>query len=527
MNYKKKEDRTDSYILQLRLKTEEYQVLELNKRLNISRQIYNACISELLTRLQAMRNSKAYRKARSMPKSKEKTELFKKLCVDYKFTETSIHDYVAPMNKHFKGILYSHVVQKIATRAFQTVKKKAFGKAKKVHFVKFGNYDSVENKAKDSGISFKDNIITWCGISIPVIIRKSDVFAQEAIQSSRIKYIRIKRDFIKGEYVFYAELILEGDPPPKRNKDGSFRHIPGNSTVGIDIGTSSVAVVSDNNVFLKALAPQVKDHEKEIQRLQRKLDRSRRKTNPNNYDDNGKVKAGIKLVWIRSKKYLSTLYKIKDLKRKQRLTRKHSHNKIINEIIRQGTDVNIEKMNFKSLQKKTKVAKKHETGKKKGRFRSRKRFGKSIGIHAPGLFVSQLRQKLKSIGKTLREIPPANIKASQYNHISDSYKKKKLSERDTKIGEDTIQRDLYSAFILQCLEKIIVPDIPKDKEVAAEPEKTAKEVKPKKTDKPDKINKQQMHEKYSNFKRLHDIEINRIKNSNDKICSSFGFKKAS
>ena len=41
------------------------------------------------------------------------------------------------------------------------------------------------------------------------------------------------------------------------------------------------------------------------------------------------------------------------------------------------------------------------------------------------------------------------FKASQYDHEEDVFKKKKLSERWTQIGKHIVQRDMYSAFLLE------------------------------------------------------------------------------
>ncbi|WP_240518233.1 MULTISPECIES: hypothetical protein [unclassified Lysinibacillus] len=40
------------------------------------------------------------------------------------------------------------------------------------------------------------------------------------------------------------------------------------------------------------------------------------------------------------------------------------------------------------------------------------------------------------------------FRASQYNHVTDSYEKKKLLQRWCQIGIHLVQRDLYSAFLL-------------------------------------------------------------------------------
>ena len=64
------------------------------------------------------------------------------------------------------------------------------------------------------------------------------------------------------------------------------------------------------------------------------------------------------------------------------------------------------------------------------------------------MLLSIIDRKLHYYGTTLHRINTVTFKASQYSHITDEYVKKKLSDRYTVIGNDRIQRDLYSAFLI-------------------------------------------------------------------------------
>ena len=59
----------------------------------------------------------------------------------------------------------------------------------------------------------------------------------------------------------------------------------------------------------------------------------------------------------------------------------------------------------------------------------------------------QMRSKLEEKWKVLY-VDKYNYKASQYNHLTNEYIKPKLSDRVKKIWENSIQRDLYSAYLL-------------------------------------------------------------------------------
>ena len=59
-----------NFVLTLELKTEKWQEDILDKRFNIGRQIYNACLGELFKKYNTMIQSKEYRKVLKMPKGK-------------------------------------------------------------------------------------------------------------------------------------------------------------------------------------------------------------------------------------------------------------------------------------------------------------------------------------------------------------------------------------------------------------------------------------------------------------------------
>ena len=106
----------------------------------------------------------------------------------------------------------------------------------------------------------------------------------------------------------------------------------------------------------------------------------------------------------------------------------------------------IEEMNFKALQKR---AKKTEVSEKTGKYKKKKRFGKTIARRSPAAFVSILSRKVTALGGTFIKVKTSSFKASQYDHKADKCKKKELKERWHIFDDGTkVQRDLYSAFLL-------------------------------------------------------------------------------
>lgn len=479
-----------NFTLTLELKTEKWQEDILDKRFNIGRQIYNACLGELYKRYNNMIERKEYKKVVNMPKGKERNREFNKLNKKYGLTEYSLHTYVKPIQHHFKDNIDSFTAQKIATRVFRAFEKYMFHQARKVYFKKYNELNSLEGKSNKTGIRFIDNTLIWNKLDIPVIIKKNDEYAQIALEN-KIKYCRVLRKFIKGKYKYYVQLILEGVPPIKINKEtGEIKNTIDKGRVGLDIGTQTIAISSRYDVKLLELAPEIDNIEQEKRILLRKLDRQRRSNNPNKYNKDGTIKRGNRDKWIESNRYIKNKNKLREIQRKQADIRRQSHQKLANYILDLGDIILVEDMNYRGLQVR---AKETTINEKTGRINKKKRFGKSLANKAPAMFLAILDNKLKFNNTQLYKIDTWSVKASQYNHIEDEYIKKSLSKRWNNFEDYKIQRDLYSAFLIMNV-KDNLKEIDRDLCIKT----------------------------FDDFKILHDKEIIRIKSSNNKLISSMG-----
>jgi len=488
---KVKDDPKSNYVLTLPLNTEIYQEDILDKRFNISRQIYNACLGEILKRYNHMRESKAYQRISKLHKGKDRNKQFNDLNKLYNINEYSLHDFVKPMYKNFKDNIDSLTCQKLASRAYSAFEKLMFHTAKKVNFIKYDELKSIEGKWNKSGIKYdiKFNQLIWNGLKIPVVIKDNDTYVHMVIQD-KVKYCRIKREIIKGKYHYYVQLIMEGIPPLKVTKQGEIKSKIGTGSVGIDIGTQTIAYSSQYQVKLLELAPNINKLDREVKLLQRKMDRSKRATNPNKFNENGTINTKNKDKWVYSNHYIKIKNIRKELFRKQSALRKQSHNILANEVLNLGDKFYVETMNYSGLQKRSK---KTTVNKKTGKFNNKKRFGKSLANKAPAMFLTILDNKLKWNGTQLNKIDTYSIKASQYNHITNEYIKKDLSERWNYFGGFKIQRDCYSAFLIMNVNKNL-----------------------------NTINRNLCFSEFDNFKILHDKEISRLFTSEDKKISSMG-----
>lgn len=139
------------------------------------------------------------------------------------------------MQKHFSNNIDSLTAQKIASNLWKAYEKLFYGNGEKIHYKKYGNFNSLEGKSNKSGIRFKNNIIIWNKLKIPVIINYDNQYEYQALESD-IAYCLIVRKYIRNKYKYYVQIVFKGNPPVKVNKKtGEVKHPIGQGDVGIDI----------------------------------------------------------------------------------------------------------------------------------------------------------------------------------------------------------------------------------------------------------------------------------------------------
>ncbi len=434
------------------------------------------------------------RKKLAKPFFEKRKELLNK----FGLNEYSLHNDVKVFQKNYKKNINSHIAQKTADQVWQSYEKIFFGNDKKIYFKSYNKpLNSLENKNNKTGIIYdvKNNILKFQGLNIKVQSELND-YETKALEN-KICYCRIVRKFIRGKYKCILQLILEGVPPLKYNKDGSIKNDIGKGECGIDNGTQTMAYTADTECKLMELCPRIQNIENEKRKIQRYMDRSRRINNPKNFNEDGTVKRGIKLIWRTSKKYLKAKNKLKGIQRKQADIRKLEHNILANKIISKCSIIKTEKISYKGLQRKSK---KTTTNEKTKKFNKKKRFGKSIANKAPAMFLNIIKNKITAKGGVYIEINTQKTKCSQYNHLTNEYIKKELKERwnifNYKNKEIHIQRDLYSSFLIKNTDS-----------------------------KGEKINRNICNEQFDDFLEMHNKEIERLKqlkSKHIKIPASIG-----
>lgn len=447
--------KTPSFVCELELNTDQQSESVLNVRFDAARQIYNACLGESLRRLNQMRKSDLWQIAIKLPKTKngqpnpDRKAAFAAARAEFEFREYDLHSYAVQFSHSYLGNhVDSNTVQKIASRAFAAVMRYCLGKGGKPRFKGKNRLDSVEGKSNATGIRFKpsepvnDKIVSgsifWSGLKLVLIVKPNDPVHSHGL-NSRIKYVRLVRREIRGSLRWFAQLICEG-LPYRKNKN-----VVSPGIVGLDIGPSTVAIVSEDYADLQKFCDSIGDKAKKIARYQRKIERQRRAANTDNYNPDqwvkntngrwqrkkGTIKAG-RHVWNKSKRMEVNQTKLRGLHGKLSAHRKSLHGELVNDVLALGSTIKLEKLSYKVFQR---------------------MFGKSIGQRAPGMFVSHLRRKAESAGGSMDEFSTRTTRLSQTCHGCGTIEKKSLSQRwhDCSCGI-VQQRDLYSAFLATCVE---------------------------------------------------------------------------
>ena len=281
-------------------------------------------------------------------------------------------------------------------------------------------------------------------------------------QAFRPCYCAISCREIRGRLRVFLQVTVAAPAMPKRRADGAPRHKNGKGRCGVDLGTQSYVAVTDSHIDFKNLAERngvcSKEHEERKRFLRRKLDSSRRASNPERFNKDGTYKKGSKGRWRYSRTYMKYKHRLKELERKDAASRKYSIQENVN-ALREHADVCIiEPQNAAKLAKrstkpteksdKVKTVTQKDGSTKTVRLNKRKkRFGKSTQHRCPGYFQAQMKLKF---GNGYHEVP-YKYRASQYDHELNNYIKKSLPQRWHYLPDGKkVQRDIYSAFLLNC-----------------------------------------------------------------------------
>ena len=458
------------HTLQLSLNTTSYDNHQIERRFHAVSHIHNVTVKHAIKLINQLKRDKIYcsclseytsikNKEKLSSADKKRLKALSKLMSDTRLSiglsEYGLQSYIKVCAKQYTKLLSSQQVQKEATRVWRGVEKVLFGNGKKLHFKKYRDFDTICGKTNTNGAKFDKSSMTvdWLGLCLKCKpISKNDTYKTEAL-SHDISYCEIKRMMFNNGWHYYVVLYLKGNAPKKLVKIG-------HNKMGIDPGVSTMAGVSDDKAVLKELAPKSKDYDKQIQKLQQRMDASKRITNPDKYNQDGTINKSNQDKWVYSNTYKKNSRRLKCVYRKKSAYTKQSHEELANELLEDSSTFFVEDMNYAALAKKSKkpaerqdktanIKQKDGTTKAVKKYKKKKRYGKSLNNRSPSLFLKILKRKCELYGGQMQTVNTRTFKASQYDHVKDEYIKVPLTQREKVVGGYTVQRDLYSAFLIK------------------------------------------------------------------------------
>ena len=470
------------FVLELPLLVEKYQADVLNKRYEQLRQLYNYVQGKLLRQYRYFEQMKEYQACKTI---KEKRDFFKnhpfqinekqkssEIPFNVSFDEYSIKGFVEKLvqkpvgsNMTYADLGFTtNILDYLGASVWAAWEKMLYDfKAKRISFKKYGELDSFSSRRKVVGgkVYFSGMELHFDTMELAIKMngkqgKNAEFITLKMLHNPKhadyemwalkggvdsVKVVKVVRRLVRSQYKYYVQLTVEGEKPQKGRTLGK-------GNVGIDLGPTTVAVSGEHIVSIDKLASKCDNIQEEITRLSRKIDRSRRANNPQNFNEDGTIKRGIKLVWNDSKRYKELRRELAELRRKQAAIRKQQHIDRANALLKEGDTFIVENNQISGW---TTRAKETKVSEKTGKIQKKKRFGKSVANHAPSMFVSILENKVKSLGGEVVKVDTKNA-ASQYDFTDNSFTKHELKERNVTLSNgDTHQRDMLAAFNLQHL----------------------------------------------------------------------------
>ncbi len=419
--------RTPSFVAEIPLRAGSRELRAVVTRLEVGRQLYNACLREAAWRVKRLRSSSEWTEAQALPsrtkaQRQRRDRALRRARRAFVFNDYALQHFAVDVLRKsgwMSDHLGVHEVQKLGTRAYRAANGVLLGKGRHVRFKGSRQFDTLEGKSNKAGIRWRRDRIEWHGLVLPALMDPQDLTIAYALEQP-VKYVRIVRRRIRGTPRLYAQLICRGRPYRKAKHNVASDH------VGLDLGPTTVAVVGERDVILTQLCGRLVRHQRQIRVLQRRADRQRRANNLGNYGPDGQLVRGAKR-WRFSRRALANLDKIAELYRREKSHRKSLHGELVNKILATGSLIHTETFSARALQR---------------------IFGRSVSRHAPGTFLEMLRRKAESAGGQFIKIPAWRAKLSQTCHNCGAIRKKSLSERVHACGCGVVaQRDLYSAFL--------------------------------------------------------------------------------
>ena len=388
--------------------------------------VYNAALREALDRASAMRGDPRWAKARTLRRDDlRRRELFDEARTAARFSKRELASFGSRLRVGWiRDGVPAQEAQALAERAFGAVASWVYRSRGRPRFKPMNRgIHSMSSKDGCGAIRLAGTgrHLQWgTGLSAPLVIDPASPVhshALAAIDSGRVLRVCIVARKIKGRRYYYAQVVCDGQPLQQ--------YAAGEGEVGLDLGPSAVALVSDQGAWLETFCQGLDGNQAEVRRLQRKLDRQHRAGSPECFGQKGRHRKG-RCRWAYSGLARLVRERLAEAGRRKAEHRKSLHGNLANRVLAQGQVVHVEKLSKVAWQK---------------------MYGRSVGFRAPGMFESVVARKAANAGGAVVEINPYQGRLSQACTCGEIVKKPlSLRVHDCSCGVHE-QRDIWSAFL--------------------------------------------------------------------------------
>jgi putative transposase len=280
-----------TFVASFPLEVTAAQRAEITKRFDVAGRLYNACLGEARKRAKRMRADPRWEQAMALDKGPERTARFRELRTEYAFSDRDLMSFASGCRVAWlRDKVFGQEAQVLGKRAYDAVNDWLVGRRGKPRFKKVQSrgLHSLECKDLRSTMAAHETAdsragLRWgMGMILPFRLDESDPYQWWAachVADDRLLRCRIVRSRINGRWAFTAQLVLAGHP--------LHRYETGTDVIGVDLGPSEIAVVGDTSAYKERFCDELADHDREIRRLQRRLDRQHRAASPGCFDEKG------------------------------------------------------------------------------------------------------------------------------------------------------------------------------------------------------------------------------------------------
>jgi putative transposase len=433
-----------TFVATIPLRVTSAEAKEVGSRFECARLLYNACQRVALDRAEAMEADPGWEQAKAMPRvaagkpNPARAQAFRELRARHGFGERALMSVASGFRVGWlREKVFAQEAQVLGARAYEAVNRWVLGQRGRPRFKGRGHgLHSLAAKDRCGAlrVAADGSGLQWgAGMILRFAFDRCGPYQWWAalhVADGRLRSCRIVRTKVRGRWVYSAQLVLDGKPLQ--------RYEVGGGPVGLDVGPSAVAVVSDRGAWKETFCAELDDKARELRRLQRRLDRQHRTGNPACFEERGRHTTSACHWHVRAKRAQRTRAQVQEMQRRVAEHRKSLHGNLANRILGQGKAVHAEKLSCKALQR---------------------CFGRSVGRRAPGMFITTLSRKAASAGGQVALIDTHTTWLSQ-RCVCGAVAKKLLSQRAHRCGCGVVEdRDVFSAFLVRHVDPRVHPHL--------------------------------------------------------------------